>query len=320
MNATSSVRPVVLIAALDEHPLAKVIERTRYSVIQVDSGAKAVEQGREVAPDLILLDAELPDMSGIDACRLLHSDLRIGHNVPILILASDKPTPEQRVAALHAGAWDFLRAPPDPAELWLTLETYVQAKQNIDIALAAGLVDPATGLHSRPALARRARELGALMAREHGALACVVFALGSEPAIRKVGSALVHTARLCDVVGTMSPTEFAVLAPGTNHAGAVKLAERVGAALSEVASEGTALTAGTTLRAGYDAVGNLAYAPIDPAELLARATAAVRSGQPDPGSSWVRRYDAGPASAETPGWTPRTTPAGIVLDNRRVNR
>ena len=185
MSANASVRPVVLIAALDEHPLAKVIGGTRYAVVQVHTGAKAVEQGHEVAPDLILLDAELPDMSGIDACRLLHSDPRFGHNVPILILASDKPTPEQRVAALHAGAWDFLRAPADPEELWLTLGTYVQAKQNIDVALAAGLVDPATGLHSRPALARRARELGALLARERGALACIVFALGSEAAIRK---------------------------------------------------------------------------------------------------------------------------------------
>src|SRR6266550_2181651 len=151
-------------------------------------------------------------------------------------------------------------------------------------------------------------------------LAWIVFALGSEAAIRKVASTLIHTARLSDVVGTMSPTEFAVLAPGTNHAGAVKLAERVGAVLSEVAADGAALTAGSTLRAGYDAVGNLAYAPVDPAELLARATAAVRGGQPDPASSWVRRYDAGPASGEVPGWTPRTTPAGIVLDNRRVSR
>src|SRR2546430_10915880 len=35
----------------------------------------------------------------------------------------------------------------------LSLETYLQAKRNIDVALA-GLVDPATGLHTRPALAR----------------------------------------------------------------------------------------------------------------------------------------------------------------------
>src|SRR5256885_2352344 len=59
--------------------------------------------------------------------------------------------------------------PPDREELLLSLETYLQAKRNIDVALA-GLVDPATGLHTRPALARRARELGALMSRARGGL------------------------------------------------------------------------------------------------------------------------------------------------------
>src|SRR2546429_7341256 len=130
---------------------------------------------------MIIIDAELPDMSGIDACRLLHSDLRIGHTVPTLILTPNKPTPEQRVAALRTGVWDFLLYPPDREELLLSLETYLQAKRNIDVALA-GLVDPATGLHTRPALARRARELGALMSRARGGLACVVFALDADPA------------------------------------------------------------------------------------------------------------------------------------------
>src|SRR5439155_6699180 len=67
--------------------------------------------------DTIIIDAELPDMSGIDACRLLHSDPRIGHTVPTLILAPNKPTPEQRVAALRAGVCDFVLYPPDPEGL-----------------------------------------------------------------------------------------------------------------------------------------------------------------------------------------------------------
>src|SRR5438552_2217010 len=100
--------------------------------------------------------------------------------VPILIIATDKPTPEQRVAALRAGAWDFVRHPGDPEEVALKLQTYVQAKRNIDVAFAEGLIDPATGLHSRPGLARRARELGALMARTHGALARVVVMLAAD--------------------------------------------------------------------------------------------------------------------------------------------
>src|SRR5204862_467083 len=233
LPAAASAALLSLIAAIPGHSLAGVFEGRHLAVVQVHTAPLAAEWVRDVRPDTIVIDAELPDMSGIDACRLLHSDPRIGHTVPTLILAPNKPTPEQRVAALRAGVWDFVLYPPDPEELLLSLETYLQAKRNIDVALA-GLMDPATGLHTRPALARRARELGALMSRARGGLACVVFALDADPADPKAGSILVRSARVSDVVGALSPTEFAVLAPGTDQAGAVKLAQRIGGALRDV--------------------------------------------------------------------------------------
>ena len=290
MTATAPAPPLILIAANPEHSLAGVLEGEHYAVVQVHTGTLALEWVRDVRPDVIILDADLPDMSGIDACRLLHSDLRIGHMVPTLILALHKPTPEQRVAALRAGVWDFLSYPPDPAELLLSLETYLQAKRNIGVALA-GLVDPATGLHTRPALARRARELGALMSRARGGLACVVFALEADPADPKAGSVVVRSARVSDVVGTLSPTEFAVLAPATDHVGAVKLAQRIGGALRDGAGAIDSSASDSALQVGYDAVTNLKYSPIDPVALLLRATTAVRTGTPEPGCSWMRRFD-----------------------------
>src|SRR2546430_10183047 len=175
-----------------------------------------LEWARNFQPDAIMLAADLPDMPGIDASRLLHAALRIGHNVPILIIATDKPTPEQRVAALRAGAWDFVRHPGDPEEVALKLQTYVQAKRNIDVAFAEGLIDPATGLHSRPGLARRARELGALMARTHGALACVVFMLESDAHDLRAAGLLLHTARASDVVGAPGSGAVALRAPSTH--------------------------------------------------------------------------------------------------------
>src|SRR5436309_7268876 len=287
--------PLILIAANPDHSLASVFEGRNYIVVQVHTGTLAGEWVRDVRPDTIIIDAELPDMSGIDACRLLHSDLRIGHTVPTLILAPNKPTPDERVAALRAGVWDFLLYPPDPEELLLTLDTYVQAKRNIDVALA-GLVDPATGLHTRPALARRARELGALMSRARGGLACVVFALDADPAEPKAGSIVVRSARVSAVVGALSPTEFAVLAPGTDQAGAVKLAKRIGGALRDVVGASGSLASAPALQIGYDAVPNLKYSPIDPVALLLRATTAVRTGTPEPGCSWMRRFDESTAA------------------------
>ncbi len=315
--STPQAAPVVLIAVRRDRSLAPVLGPAGYTVIEATTGARALERARYARPDIIIVDSELADLTGLEACRLFRGEPHIGRNVPILLLTSGPPTPEQRVTALRAGVWDFLRHPGDPDELALKLEIYAQAKRNIDATLAEGLVDPATGLHSRPGLARRARELGALMARHHGALACIVFAVEPTPADARAGNLVAQTARVCDVVGSLGPGEFAVLAPGTFDAGALRLAQRVASALSAVPGGGreNAVTPGPGLRVGYDAVVNLKYAPIDPVALLGRAAAAVRNGRPEPGYPWVRRFDVGTASADDVRVAVRSTPPGLVLED-----
>src|SRR6266511_3381245 len=122
---------IVLIAVVRDHSLGRVLDTNGYAVVQPASGTLALEWAREIRPDLIILDAELPlavvqpasgtlalewareirpdliildaelpDMSGIDACCLFCNDPGIGRNVPVLIVTADKPTPEQRVTAL----------------------------------------------------------------------------------------------------------------------------------------------------------------------------------------------------------------------------
>jgi len=79
----------------------------------------------------------------------------------------------------------------------------------------------------------------------------------------------------------------------------------------------TALTPGKTLHVGYEAVTNLKYSPIDPVALLARATAAVRDGKPEPGAPWVRRFEL--AAAAKPAGPPRISAPGLVSDTRSVS-
>lgn len=283
--------PVVLLAAPDDHWLARVLEERRYAVLKVRTAEQALQLAREVLADAIVLDEALPDISGIEASRMLNGDPRLRGRVPILLIAPEKPTPEQRVQALRAGAWDFLCRARDANELVLKLETYVQAKRNIDAALADGVVDPHTGLHTRQGLARRARELGALMSRKHGAMACVVFALQSDSLDDRIRRAVARAARVSDVVGALTDRDIGILAPATGHAGALKLAQRVGYVLAETMNGDEAPTPAAALKAGYDAADNLTYSPIDPTELIARATAAVQRGIPEPTCPWVRRFD-----------------------------
>jgi len=281
--------PVILAAVPSDHDLLSLLEARRSGVVLVPLGASVREWARDVKPDIIILADELPDMTGIAAARLLHGDLRIGHHVPILLLTGDEPTPELRVSALGAGVWDFLQFPSDSDELTLKLATYTQAKRNLDLALADGNGDLNNGLHDRMALARRARELGALMTRTHGALSCIVFTTESPEAAMKVPQVAAQVTRTSDVVGTLSGQMFAILAPGTEQNGAVQLARRInGALFSSFGDDASRVRA--TVRAGYEAVGNLKYSPVDPVELLARATTAVREGVVEPGMPWLRRY------------------------------
>ena len=313
-----SVPPVVLITGVGEPSFARVVAANGYAVAHPPTARLALERAREARPDLVIVGPELPDCSPIEACRLLHHDPHIGGSVPILMLSPDKPTPQQRVTALEAGAWDFVRYPGDLDELAIKLQSYVQAKRNIDAALADRPVDPPPGLHDRAGLARRARELGALMGRQRGALACVVVALETDRADPTAAGVVAQAVRASDVVGALGPTEFAVVAPATDDAGAVQLAQRIGAALRETFGEGALAGASElTLRAGYDAVGNLGYSPIDPVALLLRATTALRSGKPEPGCPWVRRFDTGTGTDRGGARTERTTPSGVASDSGR---
>src|SRR5437899_10608379 len=213
-------------------------------------------------------------MPGVELCRTLRADPRVSSSTPILLTIRDAATRAQRLAALRAGAWECIAPPHDAEEILLKIGAYVHAKLDADRARAGGLLDPMTGLYNRQGLARRARELGSQAFREHGALACVVLALdveapapGSETAANVVVRcvhALKSSARLSDVVGRLSLTEFAVLAPGTDAAGARRLAERLASSVQTSAtapSAAHARLAPLRVRCGCEAVANVAYAP-----------------------------------------------------------
>jgi hypothetical protein len=153
------------------------------------------------------------------------------------------------------------------------------------------------------------------MGRKHGALGCVVFSLEAAVPDLETASLVARSTRVSDVVGSLGPAEFAVLAPGTDGVGMVQLALRVGHALSNGAGGRTAFVPGATLRAGYDAVANFTYAPMDPVELLGRASTAVRTGKPEAEYTWVRRYEDNGAmlAANSPSWKSPGDPLGRVL-------
>jgi CheY-like chemotaxis protein len=302
-NTPAASPATILTAIAAKNEAAAILATSGHTIVGAPSGVIALELAHDIRPDVVVVDAALPDIPGLELCRRLRSDPAIARTVPIILLLPDKPTAEQRVSALRAGAWEFMRVPAERDEILLKLQICIEAKRNNDAALADGFADASSGLHNQSGLTRRARQLEALMARMHAPMACVVFELDTdEPDPEAVGF-IVRAARASDIVGEVSANKFGVLAPATDSAGAVLLANRLIAAFAEsIADRSTNRGLPEprwSLRAGYDAVANAMYSPVDPAVFIARAASAVRRGEPEPGNQNVRRY-APPESANTP--------------------
>ncbi len=87
-------------------PLAESLEREGFATEIARTAAGAIELGRRMRPDLVLLDLMLPDGSGFDVCR----ELRAVSAVPIIILSA-RGEEADRIVGLELGADDYVVKP-----------------------------------------------------------------------------------------------------------------------------------------------------------------------------------------------------------------
>src|SRR5437867_3378641 len=270
-------RPPQLLIASHNHgagsELLQLVERRGHAVRRAHTGAQALKQAHAAPPDLVVLDESLTDMDAFAASRALRDDPHVGPGMPLLLISAQRPSSPQHHAALRAGVWEFLRHPFHAEETAAKLDTYVQLKLDGDRARRETSIADAAGFYTVRGLALRAQEL-TLQAFHHAQpLACVALAPvtsngGNAGPVDRLADVLRATGRRSDAVGRVGPGEFAVIAPGTDRAGAVRLAERLARAVSTTEAGGTG-GAGGGLRAGYDAAGSARDTPIEPKNLLA---------------------------------------------------
>ena len=285
--------PQLLVASHNHGPgseLLQLAERRGYTVRRAHTGAQALEQAHAASPDLVVLDESLTDMEAFPASRALRDDPQVGPGTPLLLISAQRPSSPQHHAALRAGVWEFLRHPFHAEEIAAKLDTYVLLKLDIDRARRETSIADAAGFYTVRGLALRAQEL-TLQAFHHAEpLACVALAPitgdgQNAAALDLLADVLRGTGRRSDAIGRVGPGEFAVIAPGTDRRGAVLLAARVARAVSTASGESA-----PGLRAGYDAVGNTRYTPIEPKNLLARATTALRAAKGQVAPNWIQGF------------------------------
>ena len=97
------------------------LNKHSYRVLSAYDGEQAIELARRCQPDLIILDLLLPQMGGLEVCRVLRAESQ----VPIIMLTACSPD-KYKVAGLDLGADDYMTKPFRLRELLARIRTVLR--------------------------------------------------------------------------------------------------------------------------------------------------------------------------------------------------
>lgn len=202
-------------------------------------GEAALEQMRRAPPDLVLLDAEMPGMSGYELCAALRADPDLV-DVPVIFVTSHSGT-EHELKGLEAGAVDFIAKPISEPLLRARVKTQLRLKRLTDDLRQLAARDALTGIANRRSF-DEALEREWLRSRRAGdPISLLLIDVdhfkryndryghpAGDACLRIVAQALAGSVRRpADLVARYGGEEFAVLMPHTPAAGARHLAHQM---------------------------------------------------------------------------------------------
>jgi DNA-binding response OmpR family regulator len=108
------------ILVVDDEPdavelVAFNVKAAGYEVVTASNGEEALTKARTLLPRLIVLDLMLPEVDGMEVCKVLRRDPRT-RGIPIIMLTA-KAGEIDRVLGLELGADDYVTKPFSPREL-----------------------------------------------------------------------------------------------------------------------------------------------------------------------------------------------------------
>lgn len=130
MVATARVMPKILV--VDDEPdavelISFNLKGAGFDVVTAADGAEALQSARAHGPNLILLDLMLPEVDGLEVCKLLRRDPATA-GIPIIMLTA-RAAEIDRVLGLELGADDYVTKPFSPRELVLRVKKLLERRQ-----------------------------------------------------------------------------------------------------------------------------------------------------------------------------------------------
>lgn len=244
------------------------------------NGGDAMRLARETVPDLILLDGEMPGMSGFEVCKALKADAALAE-VPVIFVTSYN-APEMEVAGLELGAADFITKPLNGALVLARVRMQLRFKQMSDELRRIARIDGLTGVANRRMFDEGLAHEWSRALRSAKPLALLMMDvdyfkryndryghLQGDACLRAVAQALqVGKQRPADLVARYGGEEFALLLPETPPEGALRIAQRLldGVAALAIPHEASLVVPTVTISIGICCFDESSHAWVEPGE------------------------------------------------------
>lgn len=269
----------------DARPIREMIkmhlDSEGYELIEAQNGAEAIAMAAEQLPDFIILDIMMPEMDGLQACRIIRENPACASTY-IAILSARGDTAD-KVNGLDTGADAYMVKPFEAEEL----KAQIRAGLRVSDERKRGMYDSLTGLLNRRAFIDISRREIALHTRHNQPLSFVMIDLdhfkqvndthghdAGDEVLRSLGRIIQAGCRPSDLPFRWGGEEFAWLLPHTNLEGAFKASERLRKAIeaTEFGNVGhlTASLGATEFRHKIDSVEDM-YKRADKALYQAKA-------------------------------------------------
>jgi diguanylate cyclase (GGDEF)-like protein len=236
-----------------------------YEFAEAYDGASALARIRDAKPDLVIMDVEMPGLSGVEVCRIIKANQGDGAFgfIPVILMTARGST--GKVEGLELGADDYLTKPFDMLELSARVQSMLRLKALQDELVAKcrdldrmnqdlerkslelerlARVDPLTGLFNRRYFEERFYSEFARSQRYRVPLTCLMLDIdhfkkvndtrghqGGDHALKEVALTMRRTLRDVDLLARFGGEEFVAVLPETAQREGERAAERLRAAV-----------------------------------------------------------------------------------------
>jgi diguanylate cyclase (GGDEF)-like protein len=222
-DKTFGLKPVLLIVddQVTDLRVLSIAVRDLAEVYVARSGQEALEIARQCRPDVVLLDIEMPGMSGFEVCRALKSDPEL-LDAAVIFVSSHTQTDDE-LRALECGGVDFIQKPLNIPVARAHIKAHIALRNE---AKRLANHDALTGLPNRILLQDRTEQALQKARRNHGRVAMLLLDLDNfkvindsmghsvgDLVLQEVASRLSRALRVVDTVSRQGGDEFILLLP-----------------------------------------------------------------------------------------------------------